>query len=75
MVPNPLMDVLSPKQSNPRNDPMTLLANFRDFAKTITPEGAKQKVEQLLASGQMSQEQYQQLQNQAKFLMQMFGIR
>jgi hypothetical protein len=43
-----------------------MLAEFKKFASGITPEGAKQQVEQMLASGQMTQEQFQQLKAQAE---------
>ena len=35
------------------------------FAAGMTPEGAKQQIDQLLSSGQMTQEQFQQLKQQA----------
>lgn len=43
-----------------------MLSEFRRFAQGMTPEGARQQVEQLLASGKMSQEQFQQLKEQAQ---------
>ena len=42
-----------------------MISEFRKFAAGMTPEGAKQQVEQMLASGQMTQEQFQQLKQQA----------
>lgn len=74
MGSNPLMDVLSPQQSRPGSNPLAMLSEFRRFAQGMTPAGAKQQVEQLLASGKMSQQQFQQLQNDAKGFMRMFGI-
>lgn len=72
---NPLMDVLSPQQSRPGNNPMAIFAEFRRFAQGMTPAGAKQQVEQLLASGKMSQQQFQQLQRDAQSFAQLFGIK
>nr|DAH32775.1 MAG TPA: Protein of unknown function (DUF2680) [Caudoviricetes sp.] len=43
-----------------------MISEFRKFAAGMTPAGAKQKVEQLLASGQMTQEQFEQLKAQAE---------
>lgn len=65
---NPLMGILSP-QTRP-NNPLAMLAEFRKFAARMTPQQAKQQVEQLLKSGKMSQQQFQQLQEQAKEFMQ-----
>lgn len=65
---NPLMGILSP-QTRP-NNPLTMLSEFRKFAAGMTPQRAKQQVEQLLKSGKMSQQQFQQLQEQAKEFMQ-----
>jgi hypothetical protein len=47
-----------------------MMAEFRKFAAGMTPQKAQQEIEQLLASGKMSQEQFQQLQQQAKDFMQ-----
>lgn len=68
---NPIMELM---QQNSRqrqgNNPIAMLAEFRKFAAGITPAQAGQKIQQLMASGQMSQAQYQQLQEQAKQFMQ-----
>ena len=48
------------------NNPIAMIAEFRKFAQNMTPEKAQQQVQQLLSSGQMTQEQFQQLQAQAK---------
>jgi hypothetical protein len=47
-----------------------MLAEFRKFAAGMTPQRAKEQVEQMLQSGKMSQEQFQQLQQKAKEFMQ-----
>lgn len=47
-----------------------MIAEFRKFAAGMTPEGAKQKIDQLIESGEMTQEQFRQLQQQAKDFMQ-----
>jgi hypothetical protein len=43
-----------------------MISEFRKFAAGMTPEGAKQQVEQLLSSGKMTQEQFRQLKAQAE---------
>ena len=65
---NPLMGILS-LQTRP-NNPLAMISEFRKFAAGMTPQRAKQQVEQLLKSGTMSQQQFQQLQEQAKEFMQ-----
>lgn len=78
MVPNPLMDVLSPQQSrqNPSKgsfgrlgDVMGLVSQFRRFAQNVTPEQAEAEIARLLSSGQMSREQFQELKENAKFIL------
>lgn len=69
---NPLSQFL--RQSQPQrpqaNNPLAMISEFRKFAAGMTPEKAKQQIEQLLSSGQMTQEQFQQYQQQAKEFMQ-----
>ena len=65
---NPLSQFL--RQSQPQrpatNNPLAMISEFRKFA----AGKAKQQIEQLLSSGQMTQEQFQQYQQQAKEFMQ-----
>lgn len=63
---NPLNQFLrgNQQQSLP-NNPLAVISKFRQFAAGMTPEGAKQQVEQMLYSGQMTQEQFQQLKQPA----------
>lgn len=72
---NPLMDILSPQQPQQGRNPMAMISEFRRFAQGMTPAGAKQQVEQLLASGKMSQQQFQQLQKEAQSFAQLLGMR
>lgn len=78
MVRNPLMDVLSPQQSRPSpskgglgglGDIMGLVTQFRQFAQNITPEKAEEEIAKLLTSGQMTREQFQELRENAKFIL------
>ena len=76
MAQNPLNDLFQPQPKRPPqggHNPFQMLQEFQKFASGMTPEKARQQVEQLLASGKMSREQFQQLQQQAKRLMQFFG--
>lgn len=78
MASNPLLDVLSPQQQLPPqrpNNPMELLAEFRKFAQGMTPQGAQQQIRQLLSSGRMTQQQFQQLQAQARQFAQFLGLK
>ena len=71
MALNPLNDFFQP--SSAPKGPMQMLAEFQRFAQSMTPEKAKQQVEQLLASGKMSRHQFDTLQQQAKSFMQFLG--
>ena len=76
MAPNPLNDLFRPQPQRPPQggqNPLQMRQEVREFASGMTPEKARQQVEQLLASGKMSRQQFQQLQKQAKQLMQFFG--
>lgn len=42
--------------------------SFKEFANSITPQGAKQKIEEMLTNGELSQEKYQQAQQIANML-------
>lgn len=54
-------------QSNPMMSQMNnMMQSFQQFASTMTPQGAKQQVMQLLQSGQMSQQQFNQLTQMAR---------
>ena len=67
---NPLNQFLrgNQQQSLP-NNPLAMISKFRQFAAGMTPEGAKQQVEQMLSSGQISQEQFEQYKQQANEFM------
>ena len=64
---NPLLASLQ-KQTAPQQpaNPLQMLAEFRRFAASMTPQQAQAKVEELLQSGQMSQEQFESLKKQAQ---------
>nr|DAT93577.1 MAG TPA: hypothetical protein [Caudoviricetes sp.] len=68
-MPNPMMQMLQRSSRRP-NNPLAMLGEFRKFARGMTPQKAQQEIERLLQSGQMSQDQFQQLQEQAKEFMQ-----
>lgn len=40
---------------------MQMLQQFRQFRQSVTPEGAKAQVEQLMKDGKLSQEQFNEL--------------
>ena len=78
MGPNPLLDILNPQQSRQSlsrggfgrmGDVMGLVSQFRQFAQNVTPEKAEAEIARLLSSGQMSQEQFQELKENAKFIL------
>ena len=81
MASNPLWDVLSPQQSRPSpskggfgslgglKDVMGLVTQFRQFAQTVTPEKAQAEITRLLFSGEMTQAQFRELEENAKFIL------
>lgn len=78
MGSNPLMDILNPQQSRQSlsrggfgrlGDVMGLVSQFRQFAQNVTPEKAEAEIARLLSSGQMSREQFQELKENAKFIL------
>ena len=73
MEQNPLNDFFQPL-SVPGN-PMQMLSEFQRFAQDMTPQKARQQVEQLLTSGKMSRQQFDALQKQAKAFMRFLGRR
>lgn len=70
---NPMMQMLSRSGGQRPSNPLAMLAEFRRFAASMTPQKAQQQVEKLLADGTMSQDQFQQLQQQAKDFMAFLG--
>lgn len=70
-----MTDFLQPRPSARQlpNNPMTMLAEFRQFMALISPQRAEQEVKQLLASGQMSAQQFEELKQQAQTLMPYFS--
>lgn len=67
---NPMMQMLMENGSRKPNNPLAMVAEFRKFAAGMTPQKAQQEIERLLTSGQMSKEQFSDLQKQAKDFMQ-----
>ena len=62
---NPMMQMLSGGRSRP-NNPLAMVAEFRKFAAGMTPQKAEAEIRQMLSDGCMSQDQFAQLQEQAK---------
>lgn len=64
-MPNPMIQMLQ-QNAKSLNNPLAMLMEFRKFAAGMTPQRAKDQVEQMLQSGKMNPQQFQQLQQQAK---------
>ena len=52
------------------NNPLQMLAEFKKFARGMTPQKAEQEIIRLLQSGQMSPQQFEQLKEPAQNFMQ-----
>ena len=62
-----MMEMLSRSASpRPSNNPLAMIAEFRKFAAGMTPQKAQQQIQEMLADGRMSQDQFQQLRRQAQ---------
>lgn len=59
------------QQTQSASNPMQMIAQFRQFAKSMTPQKAQRQIEKMLTSGQMSQEQFESLKQQAQSFMQL----
>lgn len=59
----------------PPNTDNGLLQRFQEFAKGITPQEAERRINELLSSGRMSKQQFNNLVNQAKNFMNFFGLK
>lgn len=69
-MPNPMMQMLMGSGSRNPNNPLAMVSEFRRFAANMTPQKAQAQIEQLLSSGQMTHEQFNQLKQQAQSFMQ-----
>ena len=67
-MPNPMIQMLQ-QNAKSLNNPLAMLMEFRKFAAGMTPQRAKEQVEQMLQSRKMNPQQFQQLQQQAKEFM------
>lgn len=67
-MPNPMIQMLQ-QNAKSLNNPLAMLMEFRKFAAGMTPQRAKEQVEQMLQSGKINPQQFQQLQQQAKEFM------
>lgn len=65
---NPMMQMLSGRAKP--NNPLAMVAEFRKFAAGMTPQKAEAEINRLLSSGQMSKEQFANLQEQARMFAQ-----
>lgn len=76
-MPNPLISKIMPQAQQmplpPQMEGMqNMLGKFQQFRQLMVGRNPRQMVNNLLASGQMTNEQYQQLISQAQQFMQMF---
>lgn len=75
-MPNPILQMLTAQpQNHPTNNPLQLIRQFQEFSKSMTPQRAEEIVKQKLQTGEMSQQQFEQLKNQAQQMAQMLGMK
>ena len=63
-MPNPLFQQLNQNNGGGISNPLQMIQKFNEFRQNFTGD-PKQMVEQLLQSGRMSQQQFQQLSQMA----------
>ncbi len=69
---NPILQQLTKSPQSPNlNNPLALLKEFNNFRRNFKGD-PKTIVQQMLANGQMSQEQFQELSEQASYLQSMW---
>ena len=76
-MPNPLISKITPQAQQMPFPPQmagmqNMLGQFQQFRQLMAGRNPRQMINNLLASGQMTNEQYQQLISQAQQFMQMF---
>lgn len=76
-MPNPLISKIMPQEQQMPLPPQmagmqSMFGQFQQFRQLMAGRNPRQMVNNLLASGQMTNEQYQQLISQAQQFMQMF---
>lgn len=62
---NPFFKGSSSPSAAPASSPTRLIAEFKKFAATMTPQRAEQTINELLASGKMSQQEFDYLKKAA----------
>ncbi len=63
---NPFFKGSKSPASAPSSSPLALIAEFKRFAKNVTPQQAEAEINRLLSSGQMSQQEFEYLKGAAK---------
>lgn len=67
---NPILQMLGQAKSTPKmaNDPMQMMQQFAQFKNQMRGKDPQAMVMELLGSGKMTQQQFEQLKQQAKML-------
>lgn len=68
MALNPMLRMLNQASAVMPNNPLVMISQFNDFKKQMAGKDPKAMVEELLKSGKMSQQQFEQLKEQAQSL-------
>ena len=62
---NPLIGLMA-NQANSNNPTMQMLQKFGEFRKNWTPQSAQAKIDEMMRSGQISAQQYEQARQMAE---------
>lgn len=66
-MPNPLFGLLGGSNQGPQNNPFALIQQFQNFKRNFKGD-PRQQVQDLLNSGKMTQEQFEQCESIARSL-------
>ena len=67
---NPMLNQLRPGNAN---NPLSMIQQFNQFRQSMAGKNPEAMVNELLRSGKMSPQQYEQLKQQAQMFMQFLG--
>lgn len=65
---NPIMQMLNQKTQPMQNNPLQMIQQFNEFKKQMQGKNPQTMVEELIKSGRMSPQQFEQLKQQANNL-------
>ena len=69
---NPILQMLGQRQNPQQNNFLQMINQFKQFSQGMTPQKAEEIIKQKLQSGEISQQRFEQLKQQAIQLSKLF---